>query len=145
MKKFLDLLKKQFHTYWPLLVICGGYVLISLIWIEHYTNCLFKMTTGLPCPGCGLTRAFLALLRFDLAASFFFNPLWPLVIIIGLVIFFGPTKLGGKFLNSKIFWTVVFILVITIYIYRMLTVFPSEPLTYEPRNLINFLKELLFD
>jgi hypothetical protein len=37
--------------------------------------CPFALVTGQPCPGCGLTRATLALLRGDLAASLHFHPL----------------------------------------------------------------------
>ncbi len=37
--------------------------------------CAFHALTGLPCPGCGTTRAVLALARLDVAAAFAFNPL----------------------------------------------------------------------
>ena len=38
--------------------------------------CLFYTLTGLLCPGCGNTRAALALLRLDFSAAFQFNPLF---------------------------------------------------------------------
>ena len=37
--------------------------------------CPFALLTGHPCPGCGLTRATLALLHGDVAASLHFHPL----------------------------------------------------------------------
>lgn len=37
--------------------------------------CPFAVLTGQPCPGCGLTRATLALLRGDVAGSLHFHPL----------------------------------------------------------------------
>jgi len=37
--------------------------------------CGFKVLTGAPCPGCGMTRSVGALLRGDLAASLRFHPL----------------------------------------------------------------------
>ncbi|MEM1418084.1 MAG: DUF2752 domain-containing protein [Myxococcota bacterium] len=37
--------------------------------------CVFRAATGLPCPGCGLTRASLALLRLDLGAAWSAHPL----------------------------------------------------------------------
>ena len=40
--------------------------------------CMIHQTTGLECPGCGLTRALAAVVRLDFAAAFGFNLLWPL-------------------------------------------------------------------
>ena len=32
---------------------------------------------GIPCPSCGMTRAFLSLLRLDIVSAFRFNPAFP--------------------------------------------------------------------
>lgn len=40
--------------------------------------CLFYRLTGLQCPGCGNTRAALALLRLDFKAALGYNMLFPL-------------------------------------------------------------------
>ena len=40
--------------------------------------CLFRQLTGLSCPGCGNSRAALALLKLDPAAAFSYNLLFPL-------------------------------------------------------------------
>lgn len=37
--------------------------------------CAFRLWTGLPCPGCGMTRALHRLTQGDIAASFGFHPL----------------------------------------------------------------------
>ena len=39
--------------------------------------CLFHQITGLQCPGCGNTRAVLALLRLDLKAALAYNLMLP--------------------------------------------------------------------
>lgn len=45
--------------------------------------CPFKLATGLPCPGCGITRAAVAFLHGDVATSFYYHPLGaPLVIAV---------------------------------------------------------------
>ncbi len=36
--------------------------------------CLFHALTGLPCPGCGLTRAFSSLLHGQVQAAFAYHP-----------------------------------------------------------------------
>lgn len=41
--------------------------------------CFHRLTTGLPCPGCGLTRGFVALTHGHLEAALWFNPLTPVV------------------------------------------------------------------
>jgi hypothetical protein len=36
--------------------------------------CLFRILSGLPCPGCGMTRALSSLLHGDGVAAFFYHP-----------------------------------------------------------------------
>ncbi|MDR2611234.1 MAG: DUF2752 domain-containing protein [Clostridiales Family XIII bacterium] len=44
-------------------------------------GCPFRLITGIPCPGCGMTHAFLAAFRFDFADAFRWHPLFPLVML----------------------------------------------------------------
>ena len=37
--------------------------------------CIFKQLTGVPCPGCGCTRAFFSLLHGDVGRALWYNPL----------------------------------------------------------------------
>lgn len=49
-------------------------------------GCVFRTVTGIPCPGCGMTRAWLAALRFDFAAALAYHPLfWTVPFMIALV------------------------------------------------------------
>jgi hypothetical protein len=43
--------------------------------------CAFRRTTGIPCPGCGLTRAMAALARGDLLAALRLHPFAPLFLL----------------------------------------------------------------
>jgi len=61
----------------------AGYDLLTAL--PHTTLCPFRALTGLPCPGCGMTRAFLALGRLDFAGVYDQNPLaFPLAVLIVL-------------------------------------------------------------
>ena len=42
--------------------------------------CPLKFATGLDCPLCGMTRAFVFAAHGDVAAAFAFNPGWPLAV-----------------------------------------------------------------
>ena len=72
---------------WPAVGLLGAGVALG---IERLPTplfgslCAFHLLTGLPCPGCGGTRAVLALLRLDPAAALAFNPLVALLAITGL-------------------------------------------------------------
>ena len=60
------------------------YVLLFLCGI----TCPIKFTTGISCPGCGMTRACLALLRLDLHAALHYHPLvWLLPVALGVYLF----------------------------------------------------------
>jgi len=51
-------------------------VLIVLLFIIFIYKCPMLYVTGIPCPGCGITRAIFAALRFDFKAAFSFHPLF---------------------------------------------------------------------
>lgn len=51
--------------------------------------CPFRRATGLPCPTCGLSRSWIALLHGRPRASFSFHPLGPLTVVAALVVLEG--------------------------------------------------------
>jgi len=55
------------------LLHAAGHSLVSAL--PKAELCPFKALTGLPCPGCGMTHALLALGRLDLAGAYALNPL----------------------------------------------------------------------
>ena len=73
----------QHHRRWVILLgaVAALAVLAVLIVLAKYgigIPCLFYRFTGLQCPGCGNSRAALALLRLDLPAALGYNFLFPL-------------------------------------------------------------------
>jgi hypothetical protein len=51
--------------------------------------CPFAIVTRHPCPGCGLTRATLALARGDVTSALHFHPLAPVVVplVVGAIVY----------------------------------------------------------
>lgn len=50
-------------------------LICSLLALVPFSTCIVKITTGLPCPACGMTRASLRLLHGDLPGSIAMHPL----------------------------------------------------------------------
>lgn len=51
------------------LALLGGIFLLSVFY-----QCPFYTLSGIPCAGCGMTRAFFALIRLDFASAFYWHP-----------------------------------------------------------------------
>ncbi len=54
----------------------GGIVLFYVVIESLGVTCPILYLTGISCAGCGMSRAWLSLLRGDLAAAFAFHPLF---------------------------------------------------------------------
>lgn len=67
------------------------------------TGCPIKSILGFPCPGCGITRSYLALLKMDLNEAFYYNPLFLVPIILALLMI---SKISDKY-KYKIVLTLV--------------------------------------
>ena len=66
-------MKRYTHLPLKLAAIAAAAVLIAAADRLGYV-CPFRVLTRLPCPGCGMTRAWLSLLHGDLSAAFRFHP-----------------------------------------------------------------------
>lgn len=63
---------------------------------EALVPCAVRALTGVPCPGCGMTRALLALGRGEIGVALALHPLSPLVAVeaVALWILWGLIALG---------------------------------------------------
>jgi hypothetical protein len=72
-------------------IAAAGLTYLLAVPNEYKIPCVFNYATGLQCPGCGLTRASLAILRGDIQAAFSFNQL----------VFFLPIFIGALYLANQ--------------------------------------------
>lgn len=95
-----------------------------------FPQCPLLQTTGLACPGCGLTRGFHALFHGDILTALDYNALLPLyavffmyiLVSLGLVAVRGRGLSFGK-LPQKAIWS-FFVIGLTFSILRNLPVYP---------------------
>ncbi|MEK4285959.1 MULTISPECIES: DUF2752 domain-containing protein [Paenibacillus] len=83
--------------------------------------CPFHEWTGLYCPGCGVTRVILSLLKFDVIQAFRFNPL--LFILAPLYMLYWITNKKQIRPLSQAIMTIMLILTVTFGILRNLPLF----------------------
>ena len=120
----------------------GFLVLCALV--AFTIGCPIKAVTGFPCPGCGLTRGCLALLRLDFAGAFHWHPLSFLVPAAFLIYIFRDSwKPLGFFTKAPVLVTAA-VLMLAVYIWRMKTLFPYvAPMNFQMKSLFGKFVHLL--
>ena len=103
------------------------------------TSCPLYGLTGLPCPLCGTTRAAAALLHGDVPAALAMHPLIFLILCdLCAVLLYALVRPWRKVLG--VFLAVSAVLLIGVYLYRMITLFPhTPPMIYNTRSLLGRL------
>ena len=133
---------QDIRQYSAAVILCGLFLLLLELLLGK--TCLLRILLGIPCPGCGLSRAALLLFSGHPAESIALHPfLLPLLFVLLLwiwehYILDRPPRLfaisiclcfGGMFI---------------FYLYRMKHCFPLvPPMTYDSKNLAHTLLSLL--
>lgn len=113
----------------------GIIILLVASLISKYffkTFCLIRGVLGIPCPGCGITRALISLLKLDFNKAFFYHPLVYVLIILCILYIFKKDFFKNIFFLMSLVFLFVFV-----YIYRLILYFPNkEPLSLNKSALI---------
>ena len=107
--------------------------------------CLFKFITGLPCPGCGMTRAYLHLFTGDIKGAFYYHPLFWLVPIVLVIVIWRKNPYCQKWRQANSLWFGVLGLVLGVYLVRLGLYFPQQaPLDFDAQAVLPRLIASIF-
>ena len=109
-----------------------------LAWATTGTGCWIRSTIGLPCPGCGMTRALWAALRGDWNTACRMHPLWWLMpFILAAVIFMQISKKQTMSSLLNLVFASLAVLFVVVYLIRMVLYFPNqEPMTWNKQAFL---------
>lgn len=139
MKKSREILKRigtDLKEYgWALAGILVCYVLIHAVFDAF---CPFLILTGIPCAGCGLTRAFLFLICGQFQRAVSMNPSILPVMVFALYFVFFRYILGKRVKGLKAWLLVLALFMLAVYGYRMWKYFPDRiPYVYKENNILS--------
>ena len=80
-------------------------LLAALLALLPFPTCVLRFVAGIPCPACGLTRATLALARFDVATAMQWHPLAPALFVVAIVTAGGAFVTNDRHWRSLVVWT----------------------------------------
>ena len=89
--------------------------------------CLFKRFLHIPCPGCGMTRAVVSLIRFDFASACHYHPCVFIMPLVVLLIFANGKIFKKKWVDNAILVFVLAAFLLT-YIIRLILWIDGNPI-----------------
>ena len=113
-----------------LLVLAGIYIRLSGQAFEtvYFLPCIFKGVTGIPCPGCGMTRACLAILQGEFSTAWRYHPFSFLLIGLTILIVFQPeytqeTWGAISLIKQKIIVSILILLCLSLWLVHLKQIF----------------------
>ena len=113
-----------------LLVLAGIYIRLSGLAFEtvYFLPCIFKGVTGIPCPGCGMTRACLAILQGEFSTAWRYHPFSFLLIGLIILIVFQPeytqeTWGAISLIKQKIIVSILILLCLSLWLVHLKQIF----------------------
>lgn len=110
-------MRKPNHLIWKLGFFSLVFGLTGIAILLHY-QCPIRRLTGLICPGCGMCRAWLAVLRLDFFQAVYYHPMFwsiPVFMLFALYDF----RLFSRRLPNIIVLSLLGVVVIANYILRL--------------------------
>ena len=110
------------------------FLLLAVWFAVDFWCCPIKFIFGINCPGCGMTRSMMALLRLDLGASFYWHPML-LPTGAALIFYAGFTLAKKEKAAMYVVWAWA-VLMMGCWIVRMYLYFPNAPMDFDSSSLL---------
>ena len=137
--KILKRIEKDVRSFWQIGAVIVAYDIVVQLLFGQF--CPSVIVTGLPCPGCGMTRAVFYFATGRFAEGMAMNPLGIGWLLLAVYFFLMRYTFGKKPVGLLQVGGCLVVLMIVFYIYRMCFVFPGEtPICYEEGNLLARLR-----
>jgi len=109
-----------------------GYICPSMIFV------------GLPCPGCGITRAGILLITGDFSGSFHMNPILLPALVWGVVAAILKLRWPDKYKYANWLAVVLVVFMLATFVVRMIMLFPhTQPLVINDNSIFHRLLYLI--
>lgn len=127
MQGMIERITKDIKKYGLLAIACIVYIVVSCSILGAV--CPLRITTGLPCPGCGMTRAIQCLLKFRFKEAFLMHPFCYILLAVIVYYIVGYYILGRTLKKFKFIIIGIVICALMFYVYRIIRYYPNmEPM-----------------
>ncbi len=140
MREILKRVGTDIRMYHKGLLLAAAY--LAAAGLLRIPVCPLVLMTGLPCPGCGMTRAALLFLSGHWRQAFVMHPFFYVLLVLAAAFAVSRYILGH---TARPAWTAAVLLLLVaaaifFYLYRMIRFFPDRaPMVYFPDNLLRLL------
>ena len=117
--------KRKSHRRIEVITSVAAVVVLYVILESFGVTCPIKYITGISCAGCGMSRAWISLLHFNIHDAFMYHPLFFLPPVVVIAMFY------------KIFMFTIAGAFVIVYLYRMF-IGDGNVVVFEPQNNILF-------
>lgn len=135
MKEIGDRIRQDVKNLWQAAVAIAVYAILVNLLFHNF--CPMVIVTGLPCPGCGMTRALFFLVTGRLQQSIQINPMGIPVACIFLYFCINRYIAGKKAKGIMPVIVITAVMMLALYVYRMYSFFPDRvPYVYTEGNVM---------
>ena len=125
MKEIGQRILADVKKFWPV-----PFLLVGIYFVLHKLTgafCPMVRIFGLPCPGCGMTRAFLYVVKGRFEEALYINPCVYLWIVFLLYIIVVRYLLGKSVKHALVLAIIILGIMLVRYIYGMYMYYPTRP------------------